>query len=74
MPVRATRPAPETQPVLMTQPVPTRPAATSRPAPASGPAETPSVWKRLGWMLLIWSASVAALGVLSLILRLWLKP
>ena len=32
------------------------------------------VWKRLGWMLLIWSASVAALGVLSLVLGLWLKP
>jgi hypothetical protein len=34
----------------------------------------PSVWKRIGWMLLIWSASVAALGAVSLILRLWLKP
>jgi hypothetical protein len=34
----------------------------------------PSVWKRIGWMLLIWSASVAALGTVSLILRLWLKP
>lgn len=45
------------------------------PVRATPPApETPSVWKRLGWMLLIWSASVAALGALSLILRLWLKP
>jgi hypothetical protein len=31
------------------------------------------IWKRVGWMVLIWSASVAALGALSLILRLWLK-
>jgi hypothetical protein len=62
MPGRAVRPAPTT-----------RPARTTRPAPTSDPAETRSVWKRLGWMLLIWSASVAALGALSLILRLWLK-
>ena len=61
MPVRATRPAPATQPV-----------PTTRPAP--GPAENTSVWKRVGWMLLLWSASVAALGAVSLILRLWLKP
>jgi hypothetical protein len=52
----------------------TRPAPETQPVPSSSPAETPSVWKRLGWMLLIWSASVAALGALSLILRLWLKP
>ena len=49
------------------------PVRATRPAPATQPAPT-SVWKRLGWMLLIWSASVAALGALSLILRLWLKP
>ncbi len=49
------------------------PVRATRPAPAMQPAPT-SVWKRLGWMLLIWSASVAALGALSLILRLWLKP
>lgn len=45
-----------------------------RPAPTPGRAVRPSVWKRIGWMLLIWSASVAALGAVSLILRLWLKP
>jgi hypothetical protein len=27
------------------------------------------MWKRLGWMVLIWSASVAALGVVALLLR-----
>ncbi|WP_265562213.1 DUF2474 domain-containing protein [Sphingomicrobium arenosum] len=31
------------------------------------------LWKRLGWMLLIWAASVAALGILAYGLRLWLK-
>jgi hypothetical protein len=50
-----------------------RPAPATQPVSTPGPAETPSVWKRLGWMLLIWSASVAALGAVSLILRLWLK-
>lgn len=49
------------------------PVRATRPAPTTRLAPTP-VWKRLGWMLLIWSASVAALGALSLILRLWLKP
>ncbi|HET9865366.1 MAG TPA: DUF2474 domain-containing protein [Steroidobacteraceae bacterium] len=29
--------------------------------------------QRLGWMALIWAMSVAALGVVSLILRWWLK-
>ncbi len=32
------------------------------------------LWKRLAWLVLIWSASVAALGVVSLVLGLWLKP
>ncbi|WP_171018868.1 DUF2474 family protein [Microbulbifer harenosus] len=31
-----------------------------------------SVWKRLGWMALIWMMSVATLGLLSLLLRWWL--
>jgi hypothetical protein len=29
--------------------------------------------RRLGWMALIWAASVLILGVVSLILRWWLK-
>jgi hypothetical protein len=32
------------------------------------------LWKRLGWMALIWAGSVLALGAVSLILRYWLKP
>lgn len=35
--------------------------------------DTP-LWKRLGWMVLIWAGSVLALGAVSLILRYWLKP
>jgi hypothetical protein len=30
-------------------------------------------WKRLAWMVAIWAASVAALGLVSLALRFWLK-
>jgi len=29
--------------------------------------------KRLGWMALIWAASVSLLGVVSLMIRWWLK-
>jgi hypothetical protein len=28
------------------------------------------MWKRLGWMILIWASSVAALGVMALVIRL----
>ena len=31
------------------------------------------MWKRLGWMLLIWAASVAALGLAALLMRLAMK-
>jgi hypothetical protein len=34
----------------------------------------PPLWRRLAWLIAIWSASVAALGAVSLLLRLWLKP
>ena len=30
--------------------------------------------KRLAWMVTIWAGSVAALGLVSLALRFWLKP
>lgn len=31
------------------------------------------LWKRLGWFVLIWAASVASLGVVAGLLRWWLK-
>lgn len=36
------------------------------------PPPTP-LWKRLAWLALIWSGSVLALGLVSLILRFWLR-
>jgi hypothetical protein len=49
-------------------------------APANRPEEAPSgdsppstMLKRIGWLALIWAVSVAALGVVSLIIRWWLK-
>ena len=34
------------------------------------PAVTPpSLWRRLGWMALLWTASVATLGVVALLIR-----
>lgn len=27
------------------------------------------MWRKLGWMVLLWSASVAALGVVALLIR-----
>ncbi|WP_338081642.1 MULTISPECIES: DUF2474 domain-containing protein [Agrobacterium] len=35
-------------------------------------AETSSIWKRLGWMFLIWAVSVAALGLVTVAIRYWL--
>jgi hypothetical protein len=31
------------------------------------------MWKRLGWMVLIWAASVAALGVVAYLMRLAMR-
>ncbi len=31
-------------------------------------------WKRIGWLIVIWSASVATLALVSLVLRFWLAP
>lgn len=31
------------------------------------------LWKRLGWLALIWLASVSFLGVVAMVIRFWLK-
>ncbi len=31
------------------------------------------LWKRLAWLFAIWTASVAALGVVAFIIRSWLR-
>lgn len=37
-------------------------------------ASTLPLWRRLAWMVAIWSLSVAAVGVVSVIIHFWLKP
>lgn len=36
-------------------------------------ADQSPLWKRIAWMGAIWLTSVAVLGIISLIIKLWLK-
>lgn len=39
--------------------------------PEAEPA-TGQLWRRIGWMAAIWAMSVAALGAVAFVLRLWI--
>lgn len=49
------------------------PALKQQSGSANNNATSP-LWKRLAWMAAIWGMSVAVLGVVGYILRLWLAP
>jgi hypothetical protein len=40
--------------------------------PPRPPAEQRPLWHRLAWLALIWAGSVAVLGAVAWVLRLWL--
>jgi len=40
---------------------------------AHQPPDDSPWWKKLGWLVLIWSASVAALGIVALLLKLLMR-
>ena len=40
----------------------------------AGDAPEAPLWKRLAWMAAIWLASVALLGAIAWLIRLWLAP
>lgn len=42
-------------------------------APPEQPPESP-LWQRLLWMTGIWAASVAVLGLVAYVIRLWIAP
>lgn len=39
-----------------------------------GPPDESPLWKRLAWMAAIWAMSVAAIGAVAYVLRLWIAP
>ncbi|WP_184017564.1 DUF2474 family protein [Sphingobium boeckii] len=43
------------------------------PPPAPVPLLAP-LWRRLGWMALIWLGSIAVVGAVAMVIRFWLKP
>lgn len=40
---------------------------------ARTPEQNDSWWKKLGWLILIWAASVATLGVVAWVIRLLMR-
>lgn len=38
------------------------------------PEDESPLWQRLAWMAAIWLASVAVLGAVAWVIRLWIKP
>jgi hypothetical protein len=48
--------------------------ASDREHAALASADRQPLWKRLGWLALIWAASVLALSLVGWLLRIWLAP
>ena len=38
------------------------------------PADRTPLWQRLAWLAAIWAGSVAVLGAVAYVLRLWIAP
>jgi hypothetical protein len=60
--------------IIITETAETMSASDSEPAVCADHPAAPRSWvKRFGWLLLIWSASVAALGAAAFALRLLMR-
>ena len=42
--------------------------------PEDSPADKSPLWQRLVWLAAIWAGSVAVLGAVAYVLRLWIAP
>ncbi|OYX66380.1 MAG: hypothetical protein B7Y88_05745 [Sphingomonadales bacterium 32-64-17] len=42
--------------------------------PEEIPADRMPLWQRLAWLAAIWAGSVAVLGAVAYVLRLWIAP